>query len=113
MLVLLVIFMVTAPLLTVGVPLELPRTKAKQLSTTKEPLTISVDKAGGIYLQETKITLDDIAPKLKAITRDGYAEPIFIRGDSTIDYGVIMRVMGAISAAGYKKVSLITDLEGS
>ncbi|MFL5409903.1 MAG: biopolymer transporter ExbD, partial [Myxococcales bacterium] len=81
MLVLLIVFMVTAPLLTVGVPIELPETKGQQLQTNKEPVTISVDKAGKVFIQETEIKLDEIAPKLRAIAKAGYDEQIFIRGD--------------------------------
>ena len=111
MLVLLIVFMVTAPLLAVGVPIELPKTKAKQLSSPKEPLTITLDEKGTIYLQETKISLDEIGAKLKAITRGGYDQPVYVRGDRNIDYGTVMRVMGRISAAGFKRVSLVTNVE--
>ncbi len=113
MLVLLIVFMVTAPLLTVGVPIELPETKGQQLQTNKEPVTISVDKAGKVFIQETEIKLDEIAPKLRAIAKGGYEEQIFIRGDKGIDYGTVMRVMGRIKAAGFTKVSLVTESEGS
>ena len=113
MLVLLIIFMVTAPLLTVGVPIELPETKGQQLQTNKEPVTISVDKSGKVFIQETEIQLDEIAPKLKAIAKSGYDEQIFIRGDKGIDYGTVMRVMGRVKSAGFTKVSLVTESEGS
>ncbi len=113
MLVLLIIFMVTAPLLTVGVPIELPEAKGQQLQANKEPVTISVDKAGKVFIQETEIKLDEIAPKLRAIAKGGYEEQIFIRGDKGIDYGTVMRVMGRIKAAGFTKVSLVTESEGS
>jgi len=115
MLVLLIVFMVTAPLLTVGVPIDLPKTKAKQLSSPKEPLTITLDGKGHVFLQKSKIPLDEIGPKLKAIatTRGGFDEPIYVRGDRAIDYGAVMRVMGRISAAGFRRVSLVTDVEGS
>jgi len=113
MLVLLIIFMVTAPLLTVGVPIELPETKGQQLQTNKEPVTISVDKAGKVFIQETEIKLDEIGPKLKAIAKSGYDEQIFIRGDKGIDYGTVMRVMGRIKSAGFTKVSLVTESEGT
>src|SRR5215470_6851949 len=86
MLVLLIIFMVTAPLLTSGVPLELPEAKGQQLQSNKEPLTISVQKDGKIYLQESQVQLSEIAQKLKAIAKGGYDEPIFVRGDKGIDY---------------------------
>ena len=113
MLVLLIVFMVTAPLLTVGVPLELPETRGQQLQTNKEPLTISVNRAGKIFIQETEVRLDEIAPKLRAVAKAGYEEQIFIRGDKGIDYGTVMRVMGRIKSAGFTKVSLITESEGS
>jgi biopolymer transport protein TolR len=113
MLVLLIVFMVTAPLLTVGVPLELPETKGQQLQTSKEPLTISVQRDGKVYIQESEVTLDEIAPKLRAIAKSGYEEQIFVRGDKGIDYGTVMRVMGRIKSAGFTKVSLVTESEGS
>jgi biopolymer transport protein TolR len=112
MLVLLIVFMVTAPLLTVGVPLELPETKGQQLQSNKEPLTISVQKDGKVYIQETQVMLDDIAARLKAIAKAGYDEPIFVRGDKGIDYGTVMRVMGRIKQGGFNKVSLVTESEG-
>ena len=105
MLVLLIVFMVTAPLLTVGVPLELPETKGQQLQTNKEPLTISVQKDGKVFIQETEVKLDEIAPKLKAIAKNGYDEQIFIRGDKGIDYGSVMRVMSRVSRRLYQGVS--------
>ena len=111
MLVLLIIFMVTAPLLTVGVPIDLPQTKAKQLEGDKEPLTISVARDGKVFLQETEISLDEIVPKLVAITRSGYSERIFVRGDRATDYGTVMKVMATIAAAGFKRIALVTELE--
>jgi biopolymer transport protein TolR len=111
MLVLLIIFMVTAPLLTVGVPIELPKSEAKQLEGDKEPLTISVDPEGKIFLQETELQIEEIVPKLTAIAKNGYDERIFVRGDRRVNYGVVMRVMGTISAAGFRRIALISDLE--
>ena len=111
MLVLLIIFMVTAPLLTAGVPIELPQAKGKQLEASKEPLTISVQANGDVFVGETKVALDDMAAKLKAIAKNGYDEQIFVRGDKGISYGQVMRVMGRISAGGFKKVSLVTEVE--
>ena len=113
MLVLLIVFMVTAPLLTVGVPLELPETRGQQLQTSKEPLIISLQRNGKFYIQESEVTLDEIAPKLRAIAKSGYEEQIFVRGDKGIDYGTVMRVMGRIKSAGFTKVSLVTESEGS
>lgn len=111
MLVLLIIFMVTAPLLTVGVPIDLPKTEAKQLEGDKEPLTISVTKGGDVFLQETKIPLSEIVPKLVAITKSGYDERIFVRGDRGTDYGTVMKVMGTIASAGFRRIALVTELE--
>jgi biopolymer transport protein TolR len=111
MLVLLIIFMVTAPLLTVGVPIELPKSEAKQLEGDKEPLTISVDPEGKIFLQDTELQIDEIVPKLTSIAKNGYDERIFVRGDRRVNYGVVMRVMGTISAAGFRRIALISDLE--
>jgi biopolymer transport protein TolR len=112
MLVLLIIFMVTAPLLTSGVPLELPEAKGQQLQANKEPITISVQKDGKVFIQETQIQISDIAGKLKAIAKNGYDEPIFVRGDKGIDYGTVMRVMARIKQGGFNKVSLVTETEG-
>jgi biopolymer transport protein TolR len=111
MLVLLIVFMVTAPLLTVGVPIELPKSEAQQLEGDKEPLTITVDPDGKIFLQDTELQLDEIAPKLTAISKSGYEERIFVRGDRRVNYGVVMRVMGTISAAGFRRIALVSDLE--
>lgn len=114
MLVLLIIFMVAAPLLTVGVPIELPQSKGEQLpSTNNEPLTISVAADGGIYIGEAKVALEELADKLKAIANNNVDEQIFVRGDKGISYGRVMLVMGRISAGGFKKVSLITEVEDS
>jgi len=113
MLVLLIIFMVSAPLLTVGVPLDLPQTQAKTLDQDKEPLTVSVNVKGEVYLQNTEIPVDELVPKLKAITeaRGGAEERIFVRGDQKVDYGTVMKVMGRISAAGFRRVALVTEIE--
>jgi biopolymer transport protein TolR len=113
MLVLLIIFMVSAPLLTVGVPLDLPQTQAKTLDQDKEPLTVSVNLKGQVYLQNTEISLEEVVPKLKAVTeaRSGADERIFVRGDRQVDYGTVMKVMGRISAAGFRRVALVTEVE--
>ncbi|WP_306029087.1 protein TolR [Stappia sp. MMSF_3263] len=108
MLVLLIIFMVAAPLLTVGVPLDLPETQAKPLEGATEPITISVSADGRIYMQDTEIAAEEVIPKLEAIAANGYEERIFVRGDENADYGTIMRVMGRINAAGYKRLGLVT-----
>ena len=108
MLVLLIVFMVTAPLLTVGVPIDLPETKAQQLQGEKEPLTITVDVKGKIFVQDTEIVLDEVVAKLLAISANGYEERIYVRGDRAAAYGNVMRVMGLISQAGYKRLAMVT-----
>jgi biopolymer transport protein TolR len=111
MLVLLIIFMVAAPLLTVGVPIELPQSQGKQLESNKEPLTVSVSSNGDVFIGETKVELNELSDKLKAISKNGMDEQIFVRGDKGITYGTVMLVMGRISAGGFKKVSLVTEVE--
>ena len=113
MLVLLIIFMVSAPLLTVGVPLDLPQTQAKSLDQDKNPLTLSVNIKGQVYLNDTEISLDDLVPKLKAITdaRGGMDERIFVRGDKKVDSGTVMRGMGRLSSAGFRRVALVTEVD--
>ena len=113
MLVLLIIFMISAPLLTVGVPLDLPQSQAKSLDQDREPLTISVNLQGQIYLQNTEIALDELLPKLRAITeaRAGADERIYVRGDRKVDYGTVMKVMGRLSGAGFHRVALVTEIE--
>jgi len=108
MLVLLIIFMVAAPLLTVGVPIDLPETQAKSLNSDTQPITVSVNESGQIYLQETEIPLEEVVPKLQAIAQTGYDERIYVRGDRTADYGTIMRVMGRLNSAGYRRIGLVT-----
>jgi len=107
-LVLLIIFMVAAPLLTVGVPIDLPETQAKALNSETQPITVSINNEGKIYLQETEVPLDEVVPKLQAIARSGYDERIYVRGDRTADYGTVMRVMARISAAGFRNLGLVT-----
>src|SRR3979490_782512 len=112
-LVLLIIFMVSAPLLTVGVPLDLPQTQAKSLDQDKNPLTLSVNLKGQVFLNDTEIGLDDLVAKLKAVTeaRGGLDERIFVRGDKKVDYGTVMKVMGRLSAAGFRRVALVTEVD--
>ncbi|HSV21581.1 MAG TPA: protein TolR [Xanthobacteraceae bacterium] len=113
MLVLLIIFMVSAPLLTVGVPIDLPQTQAKSLDQDREPLTLSVNLQGKVFLQNSEIPIEELIPKLKAVTdaRGGYDERIYVRGDRKVDYGAVMRVMGRISSAGFRRVALVTEVE--
>ena len=116
MLVLLIIFMVAAPLMTVGVPIDLPETKAKEMNSDTKPITVSINKEGLVYLgeeTETPIALDEIVPKLQAIAKAGAEERIFVRGDATADYGTIMKVMGLLNNAGYKNIGLVTLQEPS
>ena len=113
MLVLLIIFMVSAPLLTVGVPLDLPQTQAKSLDQDKNPLTLSVNLKGQVFLNDTEIGIEELVPKLKAITdaRSGLDERIFVRGDKKVDYGTVMKVMGRLSQAGFRRVALVTEVD--
>ena len=111
MLVLLVIFMITAPLLTVGVQVDLPETEAGPISGDDEPLAISITKDNVIYLQETEVKLGDLVPKLIAISERRTDTRIFVSADTDIPYGRVMKVMGTINRAGFKKVALVTKLD--
>jgi biopolymer transport protein TolR len=115
MLVLLIIFMVSAPLLTVGVPIDLPQTQASSLDQAdREPLAISVNTNGQVFLQNTEIQMDELVPKLQAIVAARHSsvdERIYVRGDKAVDYGTVMKVMGRLSAAGFRKVALVTEVE--
>ena len=108
MLVLLIVFMVAAPLMTVGVPIQLPKTQAKQLNTSTEPITISVKPDRTVFLQDTQITLPELAPKLQALMKNGNTEQVMVRGDHNVPYGAIMEVMGVLNQAGYTKIGLVT-----
>jgi biopolymer transport protein TolR len=106
--------MVSAPLLTVGVPIDLPQTQASSLDQAdKEPLAVSVDTDGKVFLQNTEIELEALVPKLQAIAqaRGGNDERIYVRGDKTVNYGTVMKVMGRLSAAGFRRVALVTEVE--
>jgi biopolymer transport protein TolR len=113
MLVLLIIFMVAAPLLTVGVPIELPQAQGKQLDAKGEPLKLTIKANGDVYLADAAVPMTELVTKLKAIssTRKGDDEPVFVFGDKGVTYGIVMKVMGRISKGGFKKVSLVTDVE--
>ena len=114
MLVLLIIFMVSAPLLTVGVPLDLPQTQAKSLEQDKTPLTaFGRHRRARCFINDTEVAMDDLVPKLKAITdaRGGLDERIFMRGDKKADYGTVAKVMGRLSGAGFKRLALVTEVE--
>jgi biopolymer transport protein TolR len=108
MLVLLIVFMVAAPLMTVGVPIDLPQTKAKPLQGDTEPITVTVDKDSKVFLQETEIDAETLIPKLEAIAKNGYEERIFVRADTNVDYGSVMKIMGSLNEAGFKKIGLVT-----
>src|SRR5262249_560567 len=109
MLVLLVVFMVTAPLLTVGVPVDLPQTQAAPINEPKEPTVITVNKEGLIYIQETTVPIDALVARLQAITGANPDAVLYVRGDKDINYGKVLEVMSLISAAGFRKVSLVAE----
>ncbi len=113
MLVLLVIFMVTAPLLTAGVQVDLPKAQTSVITESDEPLSVSIDSAGRIFLQDSEIQLSKLAARLIAVTGANPDIRIFLRGDKAIDYGRVMQVMGTINSAGFSKVALITVLPGA
>src|SRR5690242_19122673 len=108
MLVLLIVFMVAATLLTVGVPIDLPQTKAKELNTESKPITVSVTPAGDIYLGDKATSLDTLVADITAQAANGTEERIYVRGDQTANYGAVMKVMGVLSAGGFSKIGLIT-----
>ncbi len=110
MLVLLIVFMVTAPLLTVGVPVDLPKTRAQALGQDREPLSVTVKRDGKVYIQNTPVAEDELVAKLTAIAANGYDQRIFVRGDRSVDYGRVMEVMGLLSAAGFTHIGLVTDV---
>lgn len=109
MLVLLIVFMIAAPLLSVGVPVELPKTDAKALPAQQEPITITVDFEGGVFIQDEEISLDELATRLIAVSTNGYEERIYLRGDRDTDYGEVMKVMARINTAGFTNIGLVTD----
>ncbi|MBN9306114.1 MAG: protein TolR [Devosia sp. 67-54] len=108
MLVLLIVFMVAAPLLTVGVPIDLPQTKAKELNTDSKPITVSITPAGDIYLGDKASSIDTLVADITAQAPNGTDERIYVRGDQTANYGAVMKVMGVLSAGGFSKIGLIT-----
>jgi biopolymer transport protein TolR len=109
MLVLLIVFMVTAPLLTVGVPVDLPKTKAPALGQDREPLSITVRRDGAIFLQKEQVPEAALIDRLTAIASNGYNQRIFVRGDTAVNYGKVMEVMGVLAAAGFTHIGLVTD----
>ena len=109
MLVLLVVFMVTAPLLTVGVSVELPESAAAPIPGQDEPLAVSIDAGGRVFIQDSEVSLETLIPRLQAITQNNPDARIFVRGDKSIDYGRVMEVMGTLNGAGFNRVALITE----
>jgi len=109
MLVLLIVFMVTAPLLTVGVPVDLPKTRAPAMGQDREPLSITVRRDGTIFLQKEQVAQEALVERLQAIAENGYDQRIFVRGDDRVVYGKVMEVMGQLAAAGFTKIGLVTD----
>ncbi len=107
MLVLLIVFMVTAPLLTAGVPVDLPQTQAQPLAIEKEPITVTVDPGGRIFVKEEEVTIDQLVPKLNQVATSGLDDRIYVRGDRTASYGTIMQVMGTINGAGFRRIGLV------
>lgn len=110
MLVLLIVFMVTAPLLSVGVPVDLPQTQAQTVSSTDDPLVVTVTRDGGIFVQETQVQIGNLVPLLIAITDANPEARIFVRGDRELRYGQVMEVMGALNAAGFQRVALVAEI---
>ena len=113
MLVLLIIFMVAAPMMTTGVTVDLPKTKSAAVPGNDEPLSVSVKSDGTIYIQNSEVPIEELGPKLQAILGEKTETRIFVRGDTTIDYGRVMQVIGEINGAGYGKVALLTDMSGT
>ena len=110
MLVLLIVFMVTAPLLTVGVPVDLPKTRAPALGQDREPLSVTIKRDGTIFLQKEPIPENQLVDRLMAVAANGYNQRIFVRGDTQANYGKVMQVMGLLAAAGFTHIGLVTDV---
>ncbi len=112
MLVLLIIFMVSAPLLTAGVPIQLPKTEAGALDEQTQPLTVSIRQDGSIYLQDTETPFNQLAPKLRAVAHAGFDKPVYVRADGKAPYEIVARVMASLSTSGFTQIGLITDTGG-
>ena len=112
MLVLLIIFMVSAPLLTAGVPLQLPKTEAGALSNQTEPLTVSVRADGQIFVQATEVPFGDLAPRMRALAQAGFDKPIYVRADGRAPYAIVAQVMASLSESGFSSINLLTDTGG-
>jgi len=113
MLVLLIIFMVAAPMMTTGVTVDLPKTKSSSVPGSDEPLSVSIKRDGSIYIQNSEVAMDELGTKLQAILGEKFETRIFVRGDTSIDYGQVMQAIGEINAAGFTKVALLTDMSGA
>lgn len=111
MLVLLIVFMIAAPLLTVGVTVDLPEAQSNPISETGEPLSVTISADGVIFVQDTEVEFENLVPRLEAIAEAGYEQRIYVRGDRTVNYGEIMRVMGRINTAGFRSIALVTEQE--
>lgn len=111
MLVLLIVFMVAAPLLTVGVPIDLPQTQAQNLAIPSEPITLTVTSLGAVFIGDEEVSLEEAVLRIDALTAENEDQRIYVRGDAAADYGVVMKVMGALSAAGHSKIGLVTTQE--
>jgi biopolymer transport protein TolR len=109
MLVLLIIFMVAAPLMTVGVPLDLPQTRAAPLNVDAKPVTLSIRSNGKVFMGEGELTDSEIVPRLTATANQGFEERVFVRGDKRVDYGRVAQVMSIVTSAGFKRVALVTE----
>ena len=109
MLVLLIVFMVTAPMLTVGVPVNLPNSEADSLPDDQEPLTLSINSKGETFIQDTKVAFNELVPKLLAISKNRTDTRIYVRGDKSINYGRVLEIMGMLSGSGFTKVALISE----
>jgi len=111
MLVLLIVFMVAAPLMTVGVPIDLPETQARQMETQSQPITVSVTPDGQVFIADEPVALESLVERVAELAPNGAEERIYVRGDTSANYGAVMRVMGTLSGAGYSRIGLITDQE--
>ena len=109
MLVLLIIFMVAAPLLATGVPIDVPQTSAGPINVDQKPVTISIDEKGDLYLQDQPLKMEELVDRLKGMAKDGFDERVYVRGAKQVNYGRVAEVMSIITTSGFKKVALITD----
>jgi biopolymer transport protein TolR len=112
MLVLLIIFMVAAPLLATGVPIDLPQTKASSINVDQKPLSVSIDDKGAVFIMDQQTATGEIVDRLKSLSKDGFDERIYVRGATSVNYGRVMEVTAMIASAGFKKVAMVTRPEG-